>query len=130
APRWPLNGNGKIDRRAIGDALARTLGDAPAAHAAFAPADERQATLLACWEQALGRPADARDATFFALGGDSLLATRLLAQLRERLGVRIGMAEFYREPTLAGLAAKLAGAAAAVRGHRAAHAAAMEEGVL
>lgn len=130
APRWPLNGNGKIDRRAIADALSRMLGDAPAARDAFVPADDRQAALLACWEQALGRCANARDATFFALGGDSLLATRLLAQLRERLGVRIGMAEFYREPTLAGLAAKLGYAAPAMRENLAADAAAMEEGVL
>lgn len=130
APRWPLNGNGKIDRRAIADALSRMLGDAPAPRDAFVPADDRQAALLACWEQALGRCANARDATFFALGGDSLLATRLLAQLREQLGVRIGMAEFYREPTLAGLAAKLGDAAPAMREDLAADAAAMEEGVL
>ncbi|WP_175968962.1 non-ribosomal peptide synthetase [Burkholderia sp. BCC0322] len=131
--RWPLNANGKIDRRAVGDALARALGDAPAAHDAFVPADERQATLLACWEHALGRPANARDATFFALGGDSLLATRLLAQLRERLGVRVGMAAFYRQPTLAGLAAQLDEAASAVPASKAeggTPVAAIEEGVL
>lgn len=131
-PRWPLNGNGKIDRRAVGDALARALGDAPAAHDAFVPADERQATLLACWEQALGHAANARDATFFALGGDSLLATRLLAQLRERLGVRIGMAAFYRQPTLAGLAAQLdeAEAVPAAPADGDAKVATIEEGVL
>ncbi len=134
--RWPLNANGKIDRRAVGEALARALGDAPAAHDAFVPADERQATLLACWEHALGRPANARDATFFALGGDSLLATRLLAQLRERLGVRVGMAAFYRQPTLAGLAAQLDEAAPAAPALQALQAdgdtrvATIEEGVL
>ncbi|WP_175840866.1 non-ribosomal peptide synthetase [Burkholderia arboris] len=129
-PRWPLNANGKIDRRAVGDALARALGDAPAAHDAFVPADERQATLLACWEHALGRPASARDATFFALGGDSLLATRLLAQLRERLGVRIGMAAFYRQPTLAGLAAQIDDRASATQAAGDASVATIEEGVL
>nr|WP_253600874.1 amino acid adenylation domain-containing protein [Burkholderia cenocepacia] len=56
-PRWPLNANGKIDRRTVGEALARALGDAPAAHDAFVPAGERHAILLACWEQALGRAA-------------------------------------------------------------------------
>ncbi|PHP87690.1 non-ribosomal peptide synthetase [Burkholderia sp. AU18528] len=130
APRWPLNANGKIDRRAVGDALARALGDAPAAHDAFVPADDRHATLLACWEQALGRAANARDATFFSLGGDSLLATRLLAQLRERLGVRIGMAAFYRQPTLAGLAAQLDALTPAAPADGDASFAAIEEGVL
>ncbi|MBY8605925.1 amino acid adenylation domain-containing protein [Burkholderia arboris] len=129
-PRWPLNANGKIDRRAVGDALARALGDAPAAHDAFVPADERQATLLACWEHALGRPANARDATFFALGGDSLLATRLLAQLRERLGVRIGMAAFYRQPTLAGLAAQIDDLASATQAVGDASVTTIEEGAL
>ncbi|SDR53170.1 dihydroaeruginoic acid synthetase [Burkholderia orbicola] len=129
-PRWPLNANGKIDRRAVGDALARALGDAPAAHDAFVPAGERHAILLACWEQALGRAANARDATFFALGGDSLLATRLLAQLRERLGVRIGMAAFYRQPTLAGLAAQLDELTPAAPADGDASVATIEEGVL
>ncbi|MXN77939.1 amino acid adenylation domain-containing protein [Burkholderia sp. 4701] len=128
--RWPLNGNGKIDRRAMADTLARALGDTPAASETFAPADARQATLLACWEDALGRPGNARDATFFALGGDSLLATRLLAQLRERLGMKIGMAEFYRQPTLAGLAAKLDDAARAAHDDNAAGDAMLEEGTL
>ncbi|NTZ04363.1 non-ribosomal peptide synthetase [Burkholderia metallica] len=129
-PRWPLNANGKIDRRTVGDALARALGDAPAAHDAFVPAGEPHAILLTCWEQALGRTANARDATFFALGGDSLLATRLLAQLRERLGVRIGMAAFYRQPTLAGLAAQLDDLTPAAPVDGDASAATIEEGVL
>ncbi|UEP37268.1 amino acid adenylation domain-containing protein [Burkholderia ambifaria] len=128
--RWPLNANGKIDRRTVGDALARALGDAPAAHDAFVPAGERHAILLACWEQALGRAANARDETFFALGGDSLLATRLLAQLRERLGVRIGMAAFYRQPTLAGLAAQLDELTPAAPADGDAAGATIEEGVL
>ncbi|MGS0894515.1 amino acid adenylation domain-containing protein [Burkholderia stagnalis] len=129
-PRWPLNANGKLDRRAVGDALARALGDAPAAADVFVPADARHATLLACWEDALGRSANARDATFFALGGDSLLATRLLAQLRERLGARIGMAAFYRQPTLAGLAAQLDAAAASAPAVDDVSAETVEEGVL
>ncbi|MBR8114859.1 non-ribosomal peptide synthetase [Burkholderia cenocepacia] len=130
APRWPLNANGKIDRRTVGEALARALGDTPAAHDAFVPASERHAILLACWEQALGSAANARDATFFALGGDSLLATRLLAQLRERLGVRIGMAAFYRQPTLAGLAAQLDELTPAAPADGDAAVATIEEGVL
>ncbi len=42
---------------------------------------------------------------FFALGGDSLLALRLLAQLRDAHGVEIPLARMFAEPTVAALAA-------------------------
>ncbi|WP_246794906.1 amino acid adenylation domain-containing protein [Burkholderia perseverans] len=108
---WPLNANGKIDRRAISDAMWRAGDESRSSSTAFVPANEREVSLLTCWEQALGHPNNAREASFFSLGGDSLLATRFIARLHERLGVRIGMAEFYQRPTLSGLAARLAASA-------------------
>ena len=47
-----------------------------------------------------------------------------LALVRERFGVRLGMADFYRQPTLAGLARHLEGADAGVTKSQ------LEEGVL
>ncbi|ALK30699.1 non-ribosomal peptide synthetase [Burkholderia plantarii] len=122
---WPLNPNGKIDRRAIADAMQRADGESRSSSAAFVPANEREVSLLACWEQALGHPGNASEASFFSLGGDSLLATRFIARLHERLGVRIGMAEFYRRPTLSGMAVRLAASANAGP-----DGAGLEEGVL
>lgn len=123
-PALPLNANGKIDRRRLAAsmtcALTQVCGDDTAGEA-LAPHEQR---LAACWETVLRRPVKQRDASFFSLGGDSLLATRLLALVRERFGVRLGMADFYRQPTLAGLARHLEGADAGVTKSQ------LEEGVL
>lgn len=123
-PALPLNANGKVDRRRLAAsmtrALAQTGADTPAGDA-LAPHEQ---ILAACWETVLKRPVKQRDASFFSLGGDSLLATRLLALVRERFGVRLGMADFYRQPTLAGLALHLEGNQAEVVTSQ------LEEGVL
>ncbi|MNH04305.1 Dimodular nonribosomal peptide synthase [compost metagenome] len=69
-----------------------------------------------CWEAVLGRPVRNAQGSFFSLGGDSLLATRLLASVREQMGVSLRMSDFYLQPTLAGMAALLASSAAIEEG--------------
>ncbi|MFI0418753.1 condensation domain-containing protein [Spongiactinospora sp. 9N601] len=46
--------------------------------------------------------------SFFAMGGTSLAALRILAALRERYGVRLGLADVFDHPTPALLAGRLA----------------------
>ena len=41
--------------------------------------------------------------SFFALGGHSLLTVRLLARLEQDLGLTIALADFFEEPTIAGM---------------------------
>lgn len=52
----------------------------------------------------LALPGCGPDESFFQLGGDSLLATRVLARLNERFAVRVPFAEMYRDSTPAALA--------------------------
>ncbi|HYU30528.1 MAG TPA: phosphopantetheine-binding protein, partial [Thermoanaerobaculia bacterium] len=69
--------------------------------------DAEETALADLWEAALGRrPATSAD-DFFALGGDSLHAVRLLAPLRERWGNDLPLADLFRHPDLAGMAAAL-----------------------
>ena len=50
------------------------------------------------WAEVLGRPPS--DGSFFAAGGDSMLAMELIAKMLTQLGVEVDLAEFVAEPTL------------------------------
>ncbi|HEX5741369.1 MAG TPA: SDR family NAD(P)-dependent oxidoreductase, partial [Pilimelia sp.] len=77
----------------------------PAEPAATATRD----TLRGIWAELLGRDDVADDATFVSLGGDSLLAVRMTALVRQRLGVELSLPEVRSESTLTDLAALLDG---------------------
>ncbi|SHJ72421.1 Acyl-CoA synthetase (AMP-forming)/AMP-acid ligase II [Tessaracoccus bendigoensis DSM 12906] len=51
------------------------------------------------WAEVLGRPASR--GSFFALGGDSVLAMDLIAAVLNQLGVEVELADFIADPTLA-----------------------------
>ncbi|MEB2286138.1 MAG: hypothetical protein B6D46_07855 [Polyangiaceae bacterium UTPRO1] len=103
----PLTVNGKIDREAL------AAGDDERRRRAVAtpPASPLEHTVAAIWSRLLGVAAIGRDEDFFALGGDSLLAYRLLGMLRAELGVELALEEFLAHPTVAGAAAALAAVA-------------------
>jgi acyl carrier protein len=50
------------------------------------------------------------DSDFFDLGGDSLLATRVLSAIARQSGTELSYEEFVEEPTPAGLFARVAAA--------------------
>lgn len=77
-----------------------------AAERATALENSRNATaLLDLWREVLNREAVELDANFFMLGGDSLRAAQLLARAEAMFGRRIGLAQLFRAPTPAGMAA-------------------------
>src|SRR6185503_4538508 len=60
--------------------------------------------LAGIWRQVLGVEEIGRGSDFFALGGHSLLATRVLARVREVLGVELPVRALFEAPTLEKLA--------------------------
>ena len=44
---------------------------------------------------------------FFNLGGHSLMATQLIARIRDEFGVSLGLRTFFDSPTVAALSAKI-----------------------
>ncbi|BAJ31825.1 MULTISPECIES: phosphopantetheine-binding protein [Kitasatospora] len=56
------------------------------------------------------------DGNFFLLGGDSLVATRVLSAVARAHGIELTFDDFLVDPTPAGLAERIAGAATAATG--------------
>jgi amino acid adenylation domain-containing protein len=101
-PALPLNSSGKVDRAALPRAAA-----APAA-GHVAPRSPLEASLAAIWERVLGVERVGVEDDFFALGGHSLSATRVLAALREGLSVELPVRSLFEARTVARLAATVA----------------------
>jgi amino acid adenylation domain-containing protein len=97
---WPLNANGKLDRKALplpdDDGLARQV--------YTAPETDIEIRLAAVWGELLGIERVGRDDNFFELGGHSALAIQLIhAMSAQQLQVDVQMV--FNAPTLADLAA-------------------------
>ncbi len=69
-----------------------------------APEGELEDNLAALWTEALGIHGIGADDNLFELGGDSLLAIRLLARVRKAYAVDIHPAAFFKAPRIADLA--------------------------
>jgi amino acid adenylation domain-containing protein len=96
----PLTAHGKLDRRALSAALPRQRPDA----AFLAPRNFAEEALARVWADVLGIERVSIDGNFFELGGHSLNATRLLARVRQALGVELSLRELFAMPTVAALA--------------------------
>jgi aryl carrier-like protein len=73
--------------------------------------DEVERELAGLWGELLERAPEHSDDDFFALGGDSLAAVRLLGRLREHWGERVPVANLFAVPTLEEMAAAMRRAA-------------------
>ncbi|HEX8391102.1 MAG TPA: amino acid adenylation domain-containing protein [Longimicrobium sp.] len=96
-PRTP---NGKVDRRSL---------PAPAVQgsAYVEPRTETERVLAEIWSGLLGVERVGAEDAFFALGGHSLMATRMVSAIRERLQVDLPLRDVFETPRLDQLAARL-----------------------
>jgi thioesterase domain-containing protein/acyl carrier protein len=101
ATQLPRTHTGKVDRRAA-QAEAPNLPRLAARtkNAAAPPKDEIERQLAQIWKDVLGRRVEDRHADFFALGGHSLKAMRLVAQVEKRMNVALTMADIAQGPSL------------------------------
>ncbi|WP_245730646.1 non-ribosomal peptide synthetase/type I polyketide synthase [Micromonospora pallida] len=103
-PELPTTDSGKIDRAALPEpdrtAVAWAGDGTP-------PTDDLEHRLHDLWCAELGLPALGVETTFFALGGTSLTAMRLLNRVRAETGGSIEVLDFLREPTVRGMARRL-----------------------
>ncbi|WNG39138.1 amino acid adenylation domain-containing protein [Archangium violaceum] len=100
--RLPVNNNGKVDRQAL-----------PSPESVLAPEPEKaEATqemafrstlemrLQRLWSELLHQPDVGPEDDFFQLGGDSLLAMRLLGRMEEEFGMPVPLATLFQNPVL------------------------------
>ncbi|MFE5393977.1 amino acid adenylation domain-containing protein [Streptomyces sp. NPDC056568] len=97
----PLNPNGKVDRRALPHLPLDERPDPP--HGAV-PRTALEAAVAGVCAMALGLPLVGPDDDVFALGGDSLTATRIAAGLREALALDVRQRTVFDAPTARALA--------------------------
>ncbi|MGC9382630.1 amino acid adenylation domain-containing protein, partial [Streptomyces sp. MH13] len=93
----PLTANGKLDRAAL------PAPDFAAAPDSRAPRDATEQALCTAFAQLLGLPHVGIDDSFFGLGGDSVLAMRLVGAAR-RAGIGLAVRDVFAHPTVAALA--------------------------
>jgi aspartate racemase len=97
----PLTPNGKIDQRAL--PAPDGLRQEPVS-TFVSPSDDLEIQLTKIWENVLGKkPISVKD-NFFDVGGHSLLAVRLLAQIEKAFGKNLPLAALFQSPTVEQLA--------------------------
>ncbi|WP_326622668.1 non-ribosomal peptide synthetase [Streptomyces decoyicus] len=94
----PLTVNGKVDLAAL------PAPEPASATPDSAPEGEAETLIAAVWSEVLGRAHIRADDDFFAMGGHSLIALRVVARLKKQLGVAMSAREVYRHPRLRDLA--------------------------
>ncbi|HEV2736504.1 MAG TPA: amino acid adenylation domain-containing protein, partial [Longimicrobiaceae bacterium] len=99
----PLTPTGKLDRRAL------PAPEAPPASGGDEPRTELERTLAGIWAEVLGVPAVGTGASFFDLGGNSLLVVRVVSRLEAALGKKVPVLDLFQHTSVAALARHLAG---------------------
>jgi amino acid adenylation domain-containing protein/thioester reductase-like protein len=107
-PALPLNANGKVDRKALTQGHAQSGVFCISALAALR--DPVTAELAKLWAELLGVAEVGPDDDFFKLGGNSLLAARLVLRVRDIYQVRLPIYALYEASTLRECAAAVRGA--------------------
>ncbi|GLZ80229.1 hypothetical protein Afil01_50360 [Actinorhabdospora filicis] len=99
---FPVTPNGKIDRAALPEPVAE-----PEA-ALRAPVTDAERAIAGCFAEVLGLDRVAADEDFFAAGGHSLLAIRLIGAIRDRLGAEVELRTVFEARTVEAIALAVA----------------------
>lgn len=101
---FPRTPNGKVDRMSLRERKAAEVPTPVGQDAAKTPMEE---LLTGVWAEMLNLETVGIHDSFFDLGGDSLLVTRLTLRIQEVLGRTVSPALLFAKPTVAALCASL-----------------------
>ncbi|MDZ7358950.1 MAG: phosphopantetheine-binding protein, partial [candidate division KSB1 bacterium] len=103
--RFPLTPSGKVDRKAL---PAPDFSRATLENPYIAPRNDIEAKLANICARLLNIQQVGISDNFFDLGGHSLLATQFIAHVQDEFQVELPLRAIFEEPTIAGLAEKIA----------------------
>ncbi|UXY50548.1 amino acid adenylation domain-containing protein [Pseudomonas tohonis] len=101
--QMPRNANGKLDRKVLATLELRT-----AAQLHRPPEGALQEGVAAIWRAVLGIEQVGQDDNFFALGGNSLLATQVISRVHLELKIEAPLASLFESATFEDFAGRLA----------------------
>ena len=108
-PSLPITANGKLDRSALPAPAAsrpsRSQAEASITSTLLDSPEEQ--LILSLWKEALRTDHVAPDDNFFAIGGHSLIAVKIMAQLATITGRRLPLSALFEYPTVRALASLL-----------------------
>ncbi len=93
---WPRTPNGKVDVDALPDPTDAAATDRPYT----APRSDLERTVCEVWARVLRVPRVGVDDDFFALGGHSIMATRLVHELSQALELEVLLGALFNAPTV------------------------------
>ncbi|HEX6502548.1 MAG TPA: amino acid adenylation domain-containing protein [Terriglobales bacterium] len=98
---FPLNANGKIDRKAlpVPDNKSSDVGED-----FVAPRTDDEQKLAAIWADVLQVSSIGVQDNFFALGGHSLMAIQVISRVRNQFAIELPLRTLFENPTIAELA--------------------------
>ncbi|MFI1935460.1 amino acid adenylation domain-containing protein [Streptomyces sp. NPDC020330] len=99
----PLTPNGKLDRRALPEPGTAATADGGA------PRTPTEEVLCGLFAEVLGLERVGAEDGFFELGGDSLIATRLIGRVRSTLGAKVSIRALMEAPNVRAFAERLGG---------------------
>ncbi|CAG4882928.1 putative Phenylalanine racemase (ATP-hydrolyzing) [Georgfuchsia toluolica] len=99
---FPLTANGKIDRQALPPWSGASR--ATPANDSVMPRTETERAIAAIWAEMLKLDSVGVDDDFFDLGGQSLMAMKLVSRIRDAFGVNLPLRNLFDHSTVAGLA--------------------------
>jgi len=95
----PLTPNGKVDRQALPSPKKISSNDE-----SIAPRDATELAILQIWEALLERNSMGVRDDFFACGGSSLMAVRLMSRIQQQLSISLPLTSLFENATIEGLA--------------------------
>ena len=112
--RFPLTPNGKVDRKKLLSGLGSQGQQKAQATPDHVPQNRVEKVIAEIWQAALQLPQIDRQASFFNLGGHSLLMLQVRNQLQKALDQKIAIADLFQFPTIASLSRHLAPESASI----------------